>query len=233
MAHCSDCKRDICLNCLNEEHKKHKADFLKAINANNYQIYHFKNLIENEKNILNLFLSNLKIFQSKLISHINMIKSLLRKEFEFKTDIIEKILNKTFTNIDIQNAKGLLDDNSYQKINKSISDFCKSKTFIEEYNSLKNIFEEVIEKGKYIENKYFSKIREKFNLNLIPLNNNYYICLNKDSNNLNIIRDISKPNSLKFEYESLFDQSFARNRVSNIEKIILKNNEDVTKELIY
>ena len=117
MAHCSDCKRDICLNCLNEEHKKHKADFLKAINANNYQIYHFKNLIENEKNILNLFLSNLKIFQSKLISHINMIKSLLRKEFEFKTDIIEKILNKTFTNIDIQNAKGLLDDNSYQKIN--------------------------------------------------------------------------------------------------------------------
>ena len=57
--------------------------------------------------------------------------------------------------------------------------------------------------------------------------------LNKDLNNLNIIRDISKPNSLKFEYESLFDQSFARNRVSNIEKIILKNNEDVTKELSF
>ena len=176
---------------------------------------------------MNLYIEQLNNFQNKLISHINILKSLFQKEYKLRYDILNNILKKEYSYIDIQNAKNLLDISSYVNINNKINNFCKSKDFISQYYSLRDTFEELIEKGKYIENKYLSSIINKYKLNLIPINKNYYIYLN--NYNIEIIEELSKKNSYKFEYKTLFKIKYEQ----TIQKIILKNNNNIEKELSF
>jgi hypothetical protein len=159
-----------------------------------------------------------------------MIKSLIKKEYEFRNDLMERILNKKeYSSIDCKNAETLMTIPTYLIINESIKNFCNSKTFIEEYNSLKNIFEEVIEKGKFIENKYYSNAVQKLNLKLIPLNDDYFIHFDNNEKYLSVIKETSKPNSPKFEYKILF----RRKDQSINDKIIIKNFDSNTKDLTF
>ena len=190
---------------------------------------HYEYLLEIENQFVNIFLSELKLFQNKLNSYINNIKSQIIKEMKLRQEFLNKIFNKIFTYIDIQNLKTLLNNESFKIINDNISKFCTSKTFIEKYDFMRNIFNEGILKGKYIENLNPLNIIKKFGMNIIPLNKNHFIQisknLEKNKTKLEIIKDNSDRYLNELKYDILSEKSF-----NFIFKVVsLKKNIDIEK----
>ena len=71
------------------------------------------------------FLSELIIFKNKINSYIDDIQSQIRKEIELRSELLNKVLQKEYTYIDILNLKTILDNKSLAKINDNINNFCK------------------------------------------------------------------------------------------------------------
>ena len=150
IAHCFLCNEDICFKCLSTSHKSHKMEYLKSLNMDFAQQFDAKNLLKKENKIINIFVSELQLFQNKLNTYINSIKTQIIKEIKLRQELLNKILQKEFTYIDIQNAKAILDEESFKIINDNIDKFCNSKSFIEKYDYIKNILNEGIQQGKYL-----------------------------------------------------------------------------------
>ena len=233
MAHCFLCNEDICISCINTSHKSHKIDYLKKLNMNSYEQFCVQNLLTKENKIINIFLSELEIFQNKLNIYIDGMKSQITKEMKLRQEILNNILKKEFTYIDIQNAKTILNDKSFQKINNNINNFCKSKTFIEKYDNMKNIFNEAIQARKYLENTNLLSIIKKFGINIIPINSNHFIRIdnNFDQNSakLEIIKDNSDKYFKELKYNILSEKSFNY----TFDKVVLKNNKNYEKEFVF
>lgn len=205
-AHCFNCKEDICMLCVNSSHKLHKMEYLKSLYLSLSEEHNLPKLFKKEKKMTETFLSELIIFKNKINSYVDDIQSQIRKEIELRSELLNKVLQKEYTYIDILNLKTILDNKSLAKINDNINNFCKQKTFLEKYDIMRNIFNEGILKGKYIENKnYFNIIQYKFNPNTIFINEDFYveILLNE-----------------KFTYCNIFQKN---------NKLYLKNNNDQIK----
>ena len=234
MAHCFLCNEDICFKCVNASHKSHKIEYLKSLlNMETFIPSHFKYIFEKENKIINIFLSELKLFQNKLNTYINNIKTQIIKEIKFREEIVNKLLSKVFTYIDLQNVKTILINEQFTKINDNINKFCNSKSFIEKYDYMRNIFNEGIQRGKYLENLNLLNVIKKFGINIIPLNKNYFINILKDDYKHWTILQIIKDNSDKYlkelKYNILSEKSFN----FSFDKIFIKNNINIDEELLF
>ena len=225
--HCYDCKDDICLFCANDLHRNHKYDYLNKFKKEKTDKIHYNenNMLKNAKALIDTFFVKLDSFLNNLKLYINFLKIQMKKEFQFRDELINNIINnKIYSYIDIENANSLLNVDSYKKIINNINNFCDCNTFFEKYDCLRKIFEEQIQKGKYIENIELNNIYDRFEL--IPLGNRKYIKF--EFNSLFIIKETSKPTSTKFQSELLFKYNINHSENYNssyrIRKIIIKNN---------
>ena len=232
-AHCFLCNEDICLKCLSTSHKSHKMEYLKSLNLDFIQQFDTQNLLKKENKIINIFLSELKLFQKKLNTHINNIKSQIIKEIQLRQEFFDRIIKKEFTYIDIQNAKTFLENKSFKIINDNITKFCKSKTFIEKYDYIKEIINEGIQQGKYLENPNILNIVKKLENNIIPLNQNHFVQFDKNLKNnstkLEIIKDNSDKYLKEFKINILSEKSFN----FLFDEVILKINKNNEKEFSF
>ena len=232
IAHCFLCNEDICFKCLSTSHKSHKMEYLKPLNMDFVQQIDAKNLLKKENKIINIFVSELQLFQNKLNTYINSIKTQIIKEIKLRQELLNKILQKEFTYIDIQNAKAILDEESFKIINDYIDKFCNSKSFVEKYDYIKNILKEGIQQGKYLENLNISNIIKKLGMHIIPLKEKYFIKIIRETEKISTTLQIIKDNSDKYlkelKYNILSEKSFNY----HFNRIILKNNINFEKELL-
>ena len=221
--HCFDCNIDICLFCSNQLHKTHKKEYINKLNIYDYRKFRLSQLLNREKNLINIFLQELNIFQNKINIYINIIKTQFENEYKLRNILLNNISQKNYSYIDTQNIKNLLEDISYEKINKSITNFNKSKNFIEQYDSLRNILDIALKNGKYIEKPEIYDIINNYKFGLIPIKKNYYIHLITNSKTKNtiieIIKQISEINSNTFKYQSILKNEY---NIKNPKMIIKK-----------
>ena len=102
---------------------------------------------------------------------------------------------------------------AYKKIDEYITKFITKVTFLEKYDCLKVVFEELIKKSKFIEEKkIIRRINDYINLNLLPLKNNLFIQCKKNymANNseITIFKENFEKNTNKYNYESILTKSF-------------------------
>ena len=182
--------------------------------------------------MIDLFISELIQFQNRFNLYINILKKNILNYHKFRLDIINNMSEKEFSYIDIKNVEEIFNNDYYKKINFS-SILFKTETFIKKYDHLKNIFELMLKKGKYIEEQ---NIKDKYNelkkKIIIPINNNYYIELKEDSwyiNNRNcfILKKINL-SSKSFKSDVIFEEY-----LNNINKIVLKKNNNIKKLLSF
>ena len=196
------------------------------------QQFDAKNLLKKENKIINIFVSELQLFQNKLNTYINSIKTQIIKEIKLRQELLNKILQKEFTYIDIQNAKAILDEESFKIINDYIDKFCNSKSFVEKYDYIKNILKEGIQQGKYLENLNISNIIKKLGMHIIPLKEKYFIKIIRETEKISTTLQIIKDNSDKYlkelKYNILSEKSFG----CQFSQFILKNNINFEKELL-
>ena len=232
VAHCFICNEDICLNCIRTSHKGHKNEYLFSLNKECFGV--FSNLewrFEYEKNIINIFISELSVFKEKLNSFINDFKSQLIKEIKLRQDLLKKLFSKEFSYIDIQNVKNLInDDDSIIIIQNNLSKFCKSKTFLEKYDYMRIIFKEVIQRGRFLETPNLLNIIKKFGTNIIPLNKNHFIQFDNEIKSLKIISDNSDLYTKDSKYNIVLSMDSDKYFFN---KIILKNNKNIEKEFSF
>ena len=174
--HCFDCDEDICFICFKKLHKNHKIEYLCSLAPDDCLKYEYKEMIKKRKYILDTFLSELVDFQNKLNLYIDILKKQIRNYHELQCKLIDNSIEKDCSFIDIDNIKNFLDNKSYQYIDDYSKRFAFSGTFIEKYDYLKNIFELLLKKGKYIEQmsiikKYYQFKKE----NIVPLGKKYFI----------------------------------------------------------
>ena len=122
-AHCFNCKEDICMLCVNSSHKLHKMEYLKSLYLSLSEEHNLPKLFKKEKKMTETFLSELIIFKNKINSYIDDIQSQIRKEIELRSELLNKVLQKEYTYIDILNLKTILDNKSLAKINDNINNF--------------------------------------------------------------------------------------------------------------
>ena len=208
-------------------------EYLKSLNLDFIQQFDTQNLLKKENKIINIFLSELKLFQKKLNTHTNNIKSQIIKEIQLRQEFFDRIIKKEFTYIDIQNAKAILNDKSFKIINDNITKFCKSKTFIEKYDYIKEIINEGIQQGKYLENPNILNIVKKLENNIIPLNQNHFVQFDKNLKNnstkVEIIKDNSDKYLKEFKINILSEKSFN----FLFDEVILKINKNNEKEFSF
>ena len=229
--HCFDCDEDICLYCYNNIHKEHKIEYIKNINCSPSNLYLFKNEVNNEKKVIDEFISELIQFQNRFNLYINILKKNILNYHKIRLDLINNISEKEFSYIDIKNVEEIFNNDYYKKINYSLILF-KTETFIKKYEHLKNIFELMLKKGKYIEEQNIKdKYNELKNINIIPINNDYYIELimgNRNTINLFIMKKINL-SSKSFKSDVIFENHLD----ININKIVLKKNKNIKKLLSF
>ena len=140
-------------------------------------------------------------------------------------------MNKRYTYIDILNLKSILNDEEFLKINNLISNFCKSKTFIKKYDCIRNIFNEGILRGKYLENNNYLDLI--INNNQIILNNNFVVELESKETTgtfLNIKKYNRKLFLKGYEYEIISQKNIGYYKIYNI---ILNNYNDIEKDFSF
>jgi hypothetical protein len=166
------------------------------------------------KQIFQIFVTELNNFQSKLNLYIDIFKSQLKKQFEFRTELVTNITANSTTYIDIENYKMHSVSETYNELDKKINKFISKISFLEKFDCIKDICEELIKKNKYIEGKKINnRINDYINLNLTPINNNdLFIQLKKNYianvSELTIFKENKEINSDKYTYEPLLSKSF-------------------------
>ena len=212
--HCFTCNEDICSLCYSDLHKTHEIEYFKKLTLDSRGKYDIEYNFNKQKEILQIFLTELNNFQSKINLYIDIFKSQLKKQYEFRKEIINNIIGSKISFIDIENFTLHSNSDSYKKIDESLSKFINKVTFLDKYAYLKNIFEEIIIKSKYIEEKkVINRINDYIDLNLIPLNINNLFLQNKKNyianiSEVTIFEEKLEKNSIIYKYKPIISKSF-------------------------
>ena len=212
--HCYTCNEDICFLCYNDLHQNHKFEYLKNLKLGTREEYNSNYNLNKQKEILQIFLTELNNFQIKFDLYIETLKSQLKNQNEFKTELIKNISENNFSFIDIENFNMHSKNDTYKKIEEFIEGFINKSTFIEKYEYLKGILNELIKKGKYIEErKIVKRINNYIDLDLMPLNHdNLFVQCKKNyiTNNseITIFQELIEKNEQKYDYKPLITKTF-------------------------
>jgi len=219
--HCINCNLDICFVCYKESHKVHKMEYLKSLNYEEISKNSFEIELKEDKKYIDNFIDELMHFKNEFILYIDILKSDLQKFYKFRCDLINNISPDITSYINIENVKNVF-DNKNIKIKNITEKFVSSNTFIQRYDNLKNIFELMFKKGKYVENEIINDIYKDY---IIPINNNYFIKL-KDGN-LSIFEKTLELNSRRYKLQTIFEK-FLNFEINNI---VLKDNKNIKNKL--
>jgi len=221
---CLDCKLDICLFCFKEFHNSHKMGYLKSLNDNDYEKHYFKKELDDEKEYINSFLDELMNFKNELEKYIKILKSDLQNYLKFRYDLFNNISTEITSSINVENVKNLFKTENYLKLKEIIENFLSKEVFIERYNNLKNLFELVLKRGKYIENVF---IKDIYNNDIIPINEKYYMDI--DKNKFIIWEKILDFNLKKYKFKNILERSTNK----NIDRIKLKEYKNIKNLLSF
>ena len=212
--HCYSCNEDICFLCYKDLHQNHKFEYLKNLKLGTREEYNNNYNLNKQKEILQIFLTELNTFQIKFDLYIDTLKSQLKNQNEFRSELIKNISETNFSFVDIENFNIHSKNDIYKKIEEFIEGFINKSTFLEKYEYLKGILNELIKKGKYIEErKMVSRINNYIDLNLMPLNHdNLFIQCKKNyiSNNseITIFQENFEKIEQKYDYKPLITKTF-------------------------
>ena len=236
--HCFECDEDICFGCYNKLHKQHKMDYLKNLNFDKAQKFNFEVRLKKNKININTFLTQINQFEKQFHTYINIFKSEIKKYYKFINKLIKNINGNNFTYIDIENVKKNIDTDYNKFINDNMEKLVHCNTFLKRYEQLKNIFDFIIKRGKYIEQQQLKdKIINNENKGIIPINNKYFI--QNYNNSFKIIRtnfNCKIPvHDIIFEYNFDFNQIILKN-IDNFENefsfYLLKNKTKLNEVII-
>ena len=212
--HCYSCNEDICFLCYKDLHQNHKFEYLKNLKLGTREEYNNNYNLNKQKEILQIFLTELNTFQIKFDLYIDTLKSQLKNQNEFRSELIKNISETNFSFVDIENFNIHSKNDIYKKIEEFIEGFINKSTFLEKYEYLKGILNELIKKGKYIEEKKMvSRINNYIDLNLMPLNHdNLFVQCKKNyiSNNseITIFQENFEKIEQKYDYKPLITKTF-------------------------
>ena len=212
--HCYTCNEDICILCFKDMHQNHKYEYLKNLKLGTREEYNNNYNLNKQKEILQIFLTELNAFQAKFDSYIDILKEKLKKQNEFKFELFKNISENNFSFIDIENFNINSKNDIYKKMEDFMEKFINQNTFLEKYEYLKNILDELIKKGKYIEEKkVVNRINNYIDLNLMPLNNdNLFVQCKKNyiSNNseITIFQEIIDKDRENYDYIPIISKNF-------------------------
>ena len=103
-----------------------------------------------------------------------------------------------------------------------IKKFLSKDVFVQKYDNLKNIFELMFKKGKYIESQNIKNILKE---HIIPLDEKYFMKFNK--NKFIIFEKSLELNLKKYKFNNKFEKLMN----FGIDQIKIKTNENITKRL--
>ena len=212
--HCYTCNEDICILCFKDMHQNHKYEYLKNLKLGTREEYDNNYNLNKQKEILQIFLTELNAFQAKFDLYIDILKEKLKKQNEFKFELFKNISENNFSFIDIENFNINSKNDIYKKMEDFMEKFINQNTFLEKYEYLKNILDELIKKGKYIEEKkVVNRINNYIDLNLMPLNNdNLFVQCKKNyiSNNseITIFQEIIDKDRENYDYIPIISKNF-------------------------
>jgi len=219
--HCINCNLDICFICYKESHKLHKMEYLKSLNYEEASKISFEIELKEDKKYIDNFIDELNHFKTEFIQYMDILKSDLQKYYKFRCDLINNISPGITSYINIENVKDAFDEKNI-KIKNLTGKFLSSNTFIQRYDNLKNIFELMFKRGKYIENEIINDIYKD---SIIPINNNYFIKLK--NGNFIILKKTLELNSRRYKLQKIFE-----NMVDfEINKIEIKDNKNIKNKL--
>ena len=212
--HCYTCNEDICILCYKDIHQNHKYEYLKNLKFGTREEYDNNYNLNKQKEILQIFLTELNTFQIKFNLYIDTLKSQLKQQNEFRTELIKNISENNFSFLDIENFNVHSKNDKYKKIEEFIELFINKSTFLEKYDNLKGILNEIIKKGKYIEErKIMNKINNYIDLNLLPLNHdNLFVQCKKNyisyNSEITIFQENFANDQEKFDYKPIISKTF-------------------------
>ena len=212
--HCYTCNEDICILCYKDIHQSHKYEYLKNLKFGTREEYNNNYNLNKQKEILQIFLTELNTFQIKFNLYIDTLKSQLKQQNEFRTELIKNISENNFSFLDIENFNVHSKNEKYKKIEEFIELFINKSTFLEKYDNLKGILNEIIKKGKYIEErKIMNKINNYIDLNLLPLNHdNLFVQCKKNyisyNSEITIFQENFANDQEKFDYKPIISKTF-------------------------
>jgi hypothetical protein len=146
------------------------------------------------------FIGELMHFKNELNLYIEILKSDLQKYYRFKCDLLNNISPKITSYINIENVKNVF-VNKNLEIKKIIKSFLSCDAFIQRYDNLKNIFELMFKKGKYIENEY---IKDIYKEKIIPIDEKYFMKI--DQGKLIILEKTLELNLRKYKFKNIFEK---------------------------
>ena len=212
--HCYTCNEDICILCYKDIHQNHKYEYLKNLKFGTREEYNNNYNLNKQKEILQIFLTELNTFQIKFNLYIDTLKSQLKQQNEFRTELIKNISENNFSFLDIENFNVHSKNDKYKKIEEFIELFINKSTFLEKYDNLKGILNEIIKKGKYIEErKIMNKINNYIDLNLLPLNHdNLFVQCKKNyisyNSEITIFQENFANDQEKYDYKPIISKTF-------------------------
>ena len=222
--HCFDCNADLCLFCYKEFHNSHKMGYLRALNYEKIEKHYFEKELAEEKECYKVIIDELTHFKNELDLFINVLKSDLKNYLKFRCDLIDNISPEFTSYINIENVNNLFKTENFFKIKDIIKNFVFKDSFIEKYDSLKNIFELMFKRGKYIENEF---IKDIFSKNIIPINEKYFM---KIENAKFIILEKSLDLNLKkYKFNNIFESQLNY----GFERLKIKENKNIKKNYLY
>ena len=219
--HCINCNEDICFTCFKETHHLHKMEYLKSLNYDYISKYSFENELKEDKKYIESFIKELVNFKNQLILYIDILNSDLQNYYKFRCDLINNISPEVTSYINIENVKNVFKNTNF-KIKNILGNFLSCISFTQRYDNLKNIFELMFKKGKYIENEI---IKDIYRENIIPINEKYFMKIK--NNNFVIMEKTLELNLRKYKFNNIFE------KLLNFEigKINLKDNKNIKKQL--
>jgi len=219
--HCINCNEDICFICFKETHHLHKMEYLKSLNYDHITKYSFEVELKEEKKYMESFINELLHFKNQLNLYIDILKSDLQKYHKFRCDIINNISPEVASYINIENVKNVFKSKNFE-IKNIFRNFLSCESFIQRYDNLKNIFELMFKKGKYIENEI---IKDIYKEKIIPIDDKFF--LNINDKKFIILEKALELNLRKYKFNNKFEKLIN----FEINKIELKENKNIKKKL--
>ena len=236
--HCFECNEDICILCHKDSHQNHKFEYLKNLNLTTREQYNTKYNMQKQKEILQIFLTELNIFQQKLNLHIETLKEKLKTQYEFRTELFQNISEKNnFSYTDIENFNIYSKNEKYKKIDGLLEGFINKPKFLEKYDYLKNILTELIKRGKYIEERNIvNRINNYIDLNLMPLNQDklFVQCIRNyitKNSEITIYQEIQEKQGDKYDYKPIINKTFPF--IINKCPILIENSPKIFGEISF
>ena len=221
--HCKNCNLDICLFCFKESHKLHEMEYLKSLNYDRISKILFENELKEDKKYIESFIGELMNFKNEISLYIDILKSDLQKFYKFRYDLIDNIFSDITSFTNIENVKNVF-ENKNLEIKNIMGNFLSCNTFINRYNSLKNLFELMFKKGKYIENEI---IKDIYKESIIPIDEKYFMKI--DDKKFIILEKALELNLRRYKFITIFEKSVD----FYIKDIKLKENKNIKKRLSF